>query len=487
MLRVAFETMPARLDPRFAVDAYASRVASLVHVSLVRSGGDGGYVPFLADSWHCRQALRCSFRLRKDLTFHDGRPITASDVKATYEAVLDPSLGSPRRGMLASIDTIETPDAHTVDFTLKQRDAAFMEAATLAILPADQAAEKEIEPMALTGSGPYRITSLHAGERIILEAYPGYASQSPQIPQIELRSVPDGTMRALELVAGEVDLVQNAIDPDTTAWLERCASHLVVSRSASSNFQYLGMNLAHPVLSDIRVRRAIAYAIDREAIVENLLVSQAATATGLLPPDHWAYSERVRDYPYDPERSRRLLDEAGLFDPDGDGPEPRMTLSYKTTTVELRRRIAEAIASQLEAVGIHLEILSYEWGTFFEDIRTGNFQLYSLQWVGIVEPDLYRQVFHSGMTPPRGNNRGRYRDEQMDTLTERGARATARGRRKRIYGRVQRRAAKTLPYIPLWWPQRIVIAADHLKGFKPHPAGDLHGLAAASLVTAHSD
>ncbi len=487
MLRVAFETMPARLDPRFAVDAYASRVASLVHVSLVRSGGDGSYVPYLAESWLCPDDSRCRFRLRKDLTFHDGRPITAGDVKATYEAILDPALGSPRRGMLASIAGIETPDPHTVIFVLNRRDAAFMEAATLAILPANQAAEREIEPLELMGSGPYRLLSLHPGERAVLEAYSDFVPHAPEISRIELRSVPDGTMRALELVAGEVDLVQNAIDPDTIAWLERCAPHLTVTRSASSNFQYLGMNLAHPVLSDIRVRRAIAYAIDREAIVENLLVSQAATATGLLPPDHWAYSGRVRDYPYDPERARRLLDEAGLFDPDGDGPEPRITLSYKTTTVELRRRIAEAIASQLEAVGIRLEILSYEWGTFFEDIRTGNFQIYSLQWVGIVEPDIYRQVFHSRMTPPRGNNRGRYRDEQMDTLTERGARTTAHGRRKRIYGRVQRRAANTLPYIPLWWPQRIVIAADHLKGFKPHPAGDLHGLAAASLVTAHSD
>lgn len=487
MLRVAFETMPARLDPRFAVDAYASRVASLLHVSLVRSGGDGSYVPYLAESWLCPDESRCRFRLRDDLSFHDGRPITAVDVKATYEAILDPALGSPRRGMLASIAGIETPDAHTVDFVLNRPDAAFMEAATLAILPANQAAERDIEPLELMASGPYRLLSLHPGERAVLEAYSDFVPHAPEISRIELRSVPDGTMRALELVAGEVDLVQNAIDPDTTAWLERCAPHLTVTRSASSNFQYLGMNLAHPLLSDVRVRRAIAHAIDREAIVENLLVSQAEPATGLLPPEHWAYSRNVRKHRYDPERARRLLDAAGLFDPDGDGPQARMTLSYKTTTVELRRRIAEAIAAQLETVGIRLEILSYEWGTFFEDIRTGNFQLYSLQWVGIAEPDLYRQVFHSRMAPPQGNNRGRYNDAKMDKLTERGARTLARRKRQRIYRRVQRRAAHTLPYIPLWWPQRIVIAADHLEGFTPHPAGDLHGLASARLVTSNSD
>jgi peptide/nickel transport system substrate-binding protein len=242
------------------------------------------------------------------------------------------------------------------------------------------------------------------------------------------------------------------------------------------------MNLEHPPISDVRVRRAIAYAIDRESIVRHLLKGQAEVADGLLPPHHWAHTSRVRSYGFDPERARRLLDRAGLADPDGPGPQPRVTLSYKTTTDELARRSAEAIAEQLAAVGIHLDILTYEWGTFFADVQRGSFHLYSLKWIGISDPDIYRQILHSRMIPPEGNNRGRYRSRRMDRLTERGVSVIDRSERRRVYARVQRVSARALPFIPLWWPQTVVVSTRRLEGFTPHPAGDLFELSRAHLA-----
>lgn len=480
-LRIAIEAMPARLDPRFALDAYASQVGSLVFASLARMGADGRHLPYLATAWRCDDGLECTFTLRSDMRFHDGRPVTAADVKATYDALLDPALGSPRRATLESIASVQAPAPGRVTFRLHRPDAAFMEATLLAVLPADLAGRRHLAVDELVGSGPYRLAAVRDDELVRLEAFTGFAPFEPAIATIELRVVPDGMMRALELVAGEIDLVQNAVDPDTTDWLARRGAGLDVLRGPSSNFQYLGMNLEHPALSDVLVRRAIAHAIDREAIVEHLLQGQAVAASGLLPPGHWAFTGRLRDHPYDPARARRLLDRAGLHDPDGAGPAPRLTLSYKTTTAELRRRIAEAIASQLDEVGIRLEVLSYEWGTFFADVRGGNFHLYSLQWVGITDPDIFRQVFHTAMIPPAGNNRGRFRDARMDRLTERGRATLDRERRARIYRRVQRLAARRLPYIPLWWPDRIVIATAALEGFEPHPGGDLFGLALGRL------
>ena len=469
------------MDPRYAMDAYASVVGSLVFASLVAPDRDAGYAPYLARSWEMVDETTWRFTLDPRFAFHDGSPLTAADVAATYRALLDPDMGSPRRLVLSRIASIEASGAHEVVFRLSEPDAAFLEAATIGILPESMARELSLEGTRLVGAGPYRIVAVEPDRYIRLEAFESFCLGKPTLPAVEFRIVPDTLMRALELRHGSVDFVQNALDPDTVEWLEANDERLSVYRGQSNNFQYLGMNLEHEALSDVRVRRAIAHAIDRETIVRGLLADQATIATGLLPPHHWAYARGVRRYDHDPERARRLLDRAGLVDPDGPGPAPRLILSYKTTTNELARRTAEAFAEQLAAVGIRLEIRSYEWGTFFADVRNGSFHLYSLQWVGLSDPDIYRQVFHSSMVPPNGNNRGRYRNAKMDKLTERGIGSASPEQRRRIYRRVQRLAARQLPYVPLWWPLRIVVATERLEGFTPHPSGDLFALSRSRL------
>jgi peptide/nickel transport system substrate-binding protein len=395
---------------------------------------------------------------------------------------MDPDMGSPRRVVLSRVSSVEAVSADEVVFHLSQPDAAFLEVATVAILPARLSRTSDMTAHDLIGAGPYRITAVEDDRSIRLHAFERFALGTPSLPAIEFRIVPDALMRALELRHGSVDFVQNALDPDTVAWIAEHSETLAVHRGPSNTFQYLGMNLEHRALADVRVRRAIAHAIDREKIVKHLLAGQARIADGLLPPHHWAYTQRVRSYGYDPSRAIALMERAGLHDPDGAGPQPRLTLSYKTTTDELARRTAEAIAEQLAAVGIRIEILSYEWGTYFSDIRRGSFHLYSLRWVGLSDPDIYRQTLHTRMMPPDGNNRGRYQSRRMDRLTERGLSAIDRDERRRIYARVQRLAARDLPCVPLWWPQNVVVSTGRLSGFSPHPAGDLFSLYRARLA-----
>ncbi len=461
------------------MDAHSSRIGGLVFVSLTRAGNRGNREPYLASHWRQVTPTTYIFELRPDMVFHDGQPVTAADVAATYDSILDPAIRSPKRGTLSAVASVEATGLQQVTFRLAHRDAAFMEATGIGILPADSVGGEVLEARELVGSGPYRIATYVADDKVILEAFDGFAEGVPTIGTIEVRSVPDGVMRALELRHGSVDFVQNAIDPDSVVWLEENQENLQVLRGPYDAFQYLGFNLRHEALGDRRVRAAIAHAIDREAIVDHLLRGQAQVASGLLPPHHWAYAEPRRSLRYSPRRARMLLDGAGWRDPDGSGPRPRMTLSYKTTTVELRRRIAQVLAAQLADVGIELEIESHEWATFFADIRKGNFHLYSLAWVGISDPDIYRMVFHSQMIPPEGNNRGHYRDPAIDKLTEHGRRKTRR--RAEIYAQVQRRTARTLPYLPLWWPENVVVASTRLEGFELHPSGDLFGLTRARL------
>ncbi|MFQ5477053.1 MAG: ABC transporter substrate-binding protein [Candidatus Binatia bacterium] len=475
--------MPTQLDPRYATDAHSSRIGSLVFASLTRSNASGSVQPYLAESWSREGPRLYRFRIRRDFRFHDGTPVAAEDVVATYHSLMDRSMASPRRATLSSVESVSVGQGEAeVVFRLKTSDASFLDATSAGVLPRRFAGERDLAPDELVGSGPYSIERVADDELISLVAFGDFADGRPAIPRIEFRVIPDGTMRALELQHGSIDMVQNALDPDTVDWLRQDSTVLSVLRSASNSFQYIGMNLEHPALSDVRVRRALAVAVDREAIVEHLLNGKARVASGVLPPHHWAFEGNVRRYHYNPARARSLLERAGLQDPDGpDGPLPRLRLSYKTTTDELRRRIAEAISNQLAGVGIELQILSYEWGTFYADVKRGSFHLYSLAWVGITDPDIFRTVFHSDMAPPDGANRGRFSDPIIDRLVDRARTVCGQRTRARIYARVQKRAARLLPYIPLWWPDNVVVANTRLENFSPHPSGDLFLLWKARL------
>jgi peptide/nickel transport system substrate-binding protein len=242
------------------------------------------------------------------------------------------------------------------------------------------------------------------------------------------------------------------------------------------------MNLRDPRLADRRVRRALAHAIDRAAIIRTLLGGLAVEAAGLLPPAHWAHEPSAARYAHDPARARALLDEAGLVDPDGGGPLPRTSLTFKTSQNELSRRIAEVLQQQLAEVGIEMTIRSYEWGTFYADIKSGNFELYTLSWVGIVDPDIYYDVFHSASAPPAGSNRGGYANPALDRLLERGRRTMDPDARRTIYREVQRIIADDLPYVSLWYPMNVVVLTRRVDGFVPSPSGDWSSLASVTLA-----
>jgi peptide/nickel transport system substrate-binding protein len=358
---------------------------------------------------------------------------------------------------------------------LRQPTPAFLDETGLAIHPSHEA--RGVAPP--TGAGPFRLVEARAGDRLVLAPNPGFHGGPPAIRRLVLRVVPDPVVRVLLLDRGEVHFLQEALDPELQAWLEAKA-HLTVTRRPGSSVLYLGLNFRTPVLRQRRVREAIALAIDRAELVRTVLGGLARPATGLLAPEHWAYAPLAARTP-DPARARRLLDQAGFPDPDGPGPAVRLRVVYKSSSQPSRRRLAEAIQAQLAAVGIGLDIRSYEWATLFADVRSGNFQMVAMAWVGINDPDFYHRAFHSRLTPPLGYNRGGYDDPVIDRLTNLAGRTVDPVRRRQLYQRVQRRLARQLPVIPLWWEDRIVVHSTRLHDFAPMPSGDLRGLATARL------
>jgi peptide/nickel transport system substrate-binding protein len=472
-LVIALDSEPQSLDPRFGIDANASRVADLLHVGLTRTGPRTERVGELAWRWTQPDPTTIVFDLRDDFRFADGSPVTANDVRATYEALRDPALGSPRRAALEPLAAIDAPDARTVVMRLRRPFPPFLDATGLAVLPAGQAAGGG-RPL---GAGPYRIRSEMARERVVLEPNPHWSGPAARIAPITFRVVADPVVRILELQRGSVGLLQETFEPEILAGLER-DPELRVRRSAGSSVAYLGLNVRDPRLADRRVREAIALAVDRERLVRFVLGDAARPATGLLAPEHWAYAALPamgRDVP----RARHLLDRAGHPDPDGDGPRPRFHIQHKVSSQPARRRFAEAVQAQLAEVGIALDVRTYEWGVLFADVRAGNFQLVSMAWVGITEPDHFFLTLHSSMVPPHGYNRGHYASPVMDRLTTQARYADTLEARRRWYARVQRRAARDLPVVPLWWEDRVVVHTTALQGFAPAPSGELRSLAAA--------
>lgn len=468
-IAVGLENGPITLDPRFATDATASQIGDLLFDGLTRLDDQSRRLPQLAARWEVPDPLTYIFHLQDGFQFSNGQPVTADDVRATYDAIRDPRTHSPKQQELEAVEAVEVLDRLTVRFRLRYPFAPFLNATGLGILPASQIAASAGKALAAPiGSGPFRLQEFLLDDKLVLVRNPSYPLGAPRLAGVLFMVVPDAVSRLLELKRGTLDLVQNAIDPDSLSWLRQQPNIAVVARPGTT-FQYLGMNLRDPPLADVRVRRALAHAIDRDAIVDTILKGLATPATGLLPPTHWAYSADVTTYAYNPKRAKELLDEAGYTDPDGDGPLPRFHLSYKTTVVELRRRIAEVLQGQLAQIGIALDLRSYEWATFYNDIKRGNFQLYSLAWVGIEDPDIYYQTCHSSQTPPQGNNRGYFHEDTVDSLTEAARRTLQPDERRRLYAEVQRRVSQLLPVLPLWWTTNVAAMNRRLQGYELRP------------------
>jgi peptide/nickel transport system substrate-binding protein len=319
------------------------------------------------------------------------------------------------------------------------------------------------------------LAGMESGEKVTLRANPNYWDGKPELAGLIFRSVPDAMVRVLEFKKGTIDFMQNDLEPDMLPWLARNTDADIGSYDGTT-YQYIGINLTHPILRHVKVRQALACAVDRDRIIHHVLKGIVTEANGLLAPINWAHDETVQRWPYDPARAKRLLDEAGFADPDGDGPLPRFRLSFKTTNIDLRRRIAEALKEQLHHVGIELEVRTYEWATFFSDVKKGNFHLYSLAWVGVMDPDILYQVFHSLSVPPRGDNRGRYMNREIDRLLDQGRKTTDRAKRKFVYAQAQQILAEDLPYVPLWWWKNVIVKRPSIEGFVPYPDGELISL-----------
>jgi len=476
-LVMIIESSPTNLDPRVGLDAQSERIGELLFDALLTRDDHLNVQPGLAERWEMPDPLTYVFHLHHGVTFHDGRPLTSRDVKWTFDSLLDGKIRSTKTATYRSVDRIDALDDFTVIFHLKEPNATLpwnLSEGAIGIVPYGLLDEVTAKPL---GSGPFKFVSAEPDKEVILERNDNYWGSRARLSRIRFIVVPDTTTRALELRKGSADVAINALTSDMVLALEK-EPKLAIERAPGTILSYMAFNLRDPLLNDVRVRRAIAYAVDRQPLIEYIWRGFAQPAASVLPPQSWANNPNLPPYSHDSEKARQILDAAGYRPVNG----IRFHLTMKTSTEESTRLLAAVLQQQLREVGIALDIRTYEFATFLADVTSGAFQFYSLRWIGGNEdPDIFDTVFHSTNIPPKGRNRSFYSNPRVDVLIDRARRESDQNVRKRLYTELQELLAQDMPYVNLWYFDNVLVHSKRVHGITLNPSGNYNFLKTAEL------
>jgi peptide/nickel transport system substrate-binding protein len=474
------ESSPVNLDPRIGLDVQSQRIDMLIFDSLVKKDEHYELQPWLAKSWDQPDPTTYIFHLRPGIRFHNGKPLTSADVKWSLDSMRNGVIITARAGAFSSVDRVDAPDPLTCVIHLKRPDPFLLwnlSDGALGIVPYGSGKNFWQHPI---GTGAYKFVSAQQDKDVILTRNEDGWQPKPPIQALRFNVVPDDTTRALELQKGSADAEINALEPDTVHAL-RNSHDLVVQSSPGTIVSYINLNLRDPYLRDVRVRQAVAMAINRQLILSTIWRGQGRLADDLLPPGHWARTDDTAHYPYDPAKANAILDAAGYRrGPDGVRFPLQMKISNTSTPTRL---MALVVQQQLRAVGIAMDVRIYEFGTFFADVTRGAFSMYSLRWIGGNEsPDIFRLAYATASLPPHGANRGYYINPELDRLMADAAASSDQARDRADYVQVQQIVARDVPTIPLWYQDNIVVHTRRLENVHVDVSGNYDFLKTATLM-----
>jgi peptide/nickel transport system substrate-binding protein len=466
-----------------SVDAASERVRTLIFNSLVKKNEKFDYVGELAsDVKRSDDGMTYTFTLHDGVTFHDGRAMSSADVKYTLDLVFTSNFAKSASfydtDRHSYIKSVEAPDAHTVVVTLtKPWIGLLSNLVPVAIIPKDSYESQKTHPL---GTGPFKFVSYDNAQQVVdLNRFPQYWEGAPKLETVRVRVISDMNALQAELQAGRVDIapMPTSLSPDAVKRLEQ-DPNLQVKTFPGSNVALLTINTSAPPLDNVKVRQAIAYAIDRDAMIKSLLQGLAKIAHSIIPEESWAYTPG-QTYSYDPARAKKLLDEAGFADPDGDGPRMRFDkpLIYKLSGSSISgRQYAGVIQNYLKEVGIPVEIQTPEQNTFFDELKRGNFQIAYSQWVGgNQDPIFYKDLFATSEIPTEtrpSRNRSRYSNKELDALLDEAVNTFDRQKGVELYKKIQDIVSRDEPVYPLWYQSNVVIAKKTVQNIQVNASGD---------------
>jgi len=469
----------SHLNPVLATDSASNEIVGLVFNGLVKYDKNLHFTGDLAESFETlRGGREIVFRLRPGLKWQDGLPVTSDDVRFTFEKLTDPSVRTPFSADYARVDRLETPDLLTIRVFYKEPFAPALESWTRGIIPRHVYGTGDFNGHPANrrpvGTGPYIFVEWKSDEKIILKANPDYWEGKPHISRYIFRVIPDAAVQFLELRNESVDTV--SVTPDQYKAYDVFFRSYNKFRYPSFSYTYLGFNLNRPLFKDRRVREAIACALNKQEIIDGVLLGMGAPATGPFPPQSWAYDPGIKDFAYDPERAKALLAEAGWTASKGDGNLYKDGHPFAFTVVtnqgnKLREMTAVILQSHLAAIGIKMNIRIIEWSSFLNNfIDPGNFDATILGWSTGIDPDQY-VIWHSSQRGPGKYNFVGYANPEADQLLEEGRREFDPARRRDIYRRLHRILHDDLPYLFLYYPDSLPVVHKRFVGVETAPIG----------------
>jgi peptide/nickel transport system substrate-binding protein len=479
------------LIPTLTSDQSSYEVGGLIYDGLVKTDKDLNLAPAMAQSWtYSRDCLELTFKLRRDIKWHDGYPFTSADVVFTYETMINPKTPAPFKEGFLLVKSVDAPDAYTVRVHYDKPYARAVETWGTSILPkhllqsfADAGTLRESPQNSQpVGTGPYRFQEWKPGEKVVLVSNPDYYEGRPYLSRIVYRVIPSQATIFLELKANGVDYVNTLTGIQYARQTEypafRKAYHKF--RYPASDYTFLGFNLKDPRFADRRVRQAFAHAINKQELIDGVRLGLAREATGPIRPGTWAYTDKVTRFDYDPEKAKALLAEAGWKDRDGDGVVEDQSGKPFTLTIRTnqgndeRKKIAEIVQQRLKEIGVQADIQLIEWAAFIKEfVKPRRFEVVVLGLGTGIDPDQF-VVWHSSQRGPDQMNRTGYANPEVDALLEAGRSSCVQSERVRYYHRIQEILAEDLPMIFLYNRDSLPVVASRIRGVSSSPSGILY-------------
>ncbi|TDL31487.1 ABC transporter substrate-binding protein [Jeotgalibacillus sp. S-D1] len=472
------------LDPITVTDGESFKVTKNIFETLVEFGREDTEInPGLAAEWEIAEdGLTYTFKLQEGVTFHDGEPLNAEAVvynfdrwaqgtedKFYYYKSMFGGFGDDEGHV---IESVTATDDMTVEFKLKRPQAPFLK--NLAMSPFGIGSPKAIDEMGdegfnetPVGTGPFKFVEWKRNERIVIEKYEDYWQEGlPKLNQVIFRSIPENSARLNALTSGEIDLA-DGVNPSDSTQIEDNAELQLFERP-SMNVGYLGLTTTREPFDDPKVRQAMNYAIDRQAIVDAFFEGRAEVAKNPMPSVIAGYNDDIEGYEYDPEKAKELLKEAGLED----GFEMDLwAMPVPRPYMPDGQKVAEAIQNNLSAVGITAEIVTYEWATYLDKARLGEADAFLLGWTGDngdADNFLYVLLDQDNIG---SNNYTYYENQEVHDLLIEAQSEVDEEKRNQIYMEAQEMIHEDAPWVPLAHSTPLMAGSAALKDFVAHPTG----------------
>lgn len=473
-----------RLNPIIANDSASGTINDQVFSGLVKYDKDIRLIGDLAERWDISPDGRTiTFHLRKGVQWHDGAPFTADDCLFTYQRLRDPKVATPYGSSYMDVAKAEAVNKHTFRVTYKEPFSPALESWSMGVIPKHLLEGKDINTDGFNrkpvGTGPYKLKEWTAGQKLVLEANERYFEGRPNIDQYLYRIIPDSSTMFQELLSGGVDMMGlNPLQYLRKSETRRIKENYEKFRYPANAFTYMGYNLKNPLFADKKVRQALAYAIDRQSIIDGVLLGIGRPCTGPFSYVSWAYNPKVQPHPYDPDRAKRMLEEAGWRDVNGDGILEKDGRPFHFTILtnqgnNERIKASEIIQQNFKKVGIDAKIRVMEWQAFLEQIDKHTFDAIILGWSMSRDPDLY-DIWHSSKTKKGEYNFIGYNNPEVDRLLVQGRRVFGVAERKKIYYRIHEILADEQPYAFLYVPDATPIVHKRFKGIEVAPLGIMY-------------